>query len=469
MDSSVTVVILAAGLGTRMKSRKAKVRHRIGGVSLLENVVRTALAVAPPERVIAVVGHQAEQVRREVEHLGIRFAQQTEQKGTGHALLSCRELASGLGDLLVVLYGDCPLLTPDTVRQLVSRQANDAYTAGVLITTTLDNPAGYGRIVLDTEGNVEAIVEEKACSAEQRALKLVNTGIYCFRSHLLWKHIGEIRTNNPAGEYYLTDIVSILGGHGFAIGALHLDDPAEVLGINTRVELAEADRIIRWRKVRELMLAGVTIERPETVTIDAAVTIGMDTVVEPFAQILGKTAIGSDCRIGACSIVRDSRLGDGVEVGPFTIVQTSVLEDGSQAGPFARLRLEDHLEAGAQVGNFVELKKTRLGAGSKAMHLAYLGDSRIGSGVNIGAGTITCNYDGRHKHPTVIGDGAFVGSNSTLVAPVEIGAGGYVGAGSVITDGVPADSLALGRARQVVKEGWAARKRAEDRQKPGGL
>ena len=461
MDSSVTVVILAAGLGTRMKSRKAKVLHRIGGVSLLENVVRTALAVAPPERVIAVVGHQAEHVKREVEHLGIRFALQTEQKGTAHALLCCREQAGGLGGLLVVLYGDCPLLTPDTVRRLVDRQSNDAYTAGALITTTLDDPAGYGRIVLDTEGNVEAIVEEKACSPDQRALKLVNTGIYCFRSDLLWKHIAEIRTNNPAGEYYLTDIVQILGEHGYAIGAMHLGDSAEVLGINTRLELAEADKIIRWRKVRELMLGGVTIERPETVTIDATVTIGMDTVVEPFAQLLGNTAIGGDCRIGACSIIRDSKLGDRVEIGPFTIIGTSTLEDGAHAGPFSRLRMENYIEAGAQVGNFVELKKTRLGAGSKAMHLAYLGDSRIGGKVNVGAGTITCNYDGRRKHKTVIGDGAFIGSNSTLVAPVQIGAGSYVGAGSVVTEAVPEDALALGRARQIVKGGWAARRRAE--------
>lgn len=459
MDTPVTVVILAAGLGTRMKSRRAKVLHRVGGVSLLENVVHTALAVTDPQRVVAVVGHQAAEVRAEVEPLGIQFAEQTEQKGTGHALLCCRSQVEHLTGLLVVLYGDCPLLTPHTVKRLVDRQASDPYTAGALITTTLDNPTGYGRIILDSEGNVEAIVEEKACSPEQRAIKLVNTGMYCFRAELLWKHIHEIRTNNPAGEYYLTDIVQILGEHGYALGALHLEDATEVLGINTRLELAEADAVIRRRKVRQLMLDGVTIQKPETVTIDSGVTIGMDTVVEPFAQILGATAIGSDCRIGACSIIRDSTLGDGVEVGAFTMIGSSTLDNGVHAGPYARLRMENHVEAGAHIGNFVELKKTRFGAGSKAMHLAYLGDAQIGAGVNVGAGTITCNYDGRKKHATIIGAGSFVGSNSTLVAPAEIGAGSYVAAGSVVTEAVPSDALAVGRARQVNKEGWAKKRR----------
>ena len=461
MDSSVTAVILAAGLGTRMKSRQAKVLHRAGGTSLLEHVVKTALAVTSPERVFAVVGHQAERVRAEVEHLGIRFARQTEQLGTGHAVLCCRTQLERQAGLLLVLYGDCPLLTADTVKRLCARQANDTYTAGTVITTTLENPTGYGRIVLDSEGNIEAIVEEKACSPEQRAIRRVNTGMYCFRADLLWKHIEEIGSNNPAGEYYLTDIVQILGQHGYALGAMHLEDSSEVLGINTRVELAEADRILRWRKVRDLMLNGVTIEKPETVTVDGGAAIGMDTVVEPFAQILGRTVIGEGCRIGACSIVQDSTLGDGVEVGSFSMIGTSTVEAGAHVGPYARLRMENHVEAGAHVGNFVELKKTRLGAGSKAMHLAYLGDSDIGPGVNVGAGTITCNYDGQKKHRTVIGAGSFIGSNSTLVAPMEVGEGSYIAAGSVVTDPVPADALALGRARQVNKDGWARRRREE--------
>jgi bifunctional UDP-N-acetylglucosamine pyrophosphorylase/glucosamine-1-phosphate N-acetyltransferase len=241
---------------------------------------------------------------------------------------------------------------------------------------------------------------------------------------------------------------------------MQIEDAREALGINHRIELAEADRLMRDRKARELMLAGVTIEKPETVTIDADVRIGIDTVVEPFAQILGKTTIGENCRIGACAIVRDSELADNVEIGAFTFVGTSRLERGVQAGPFARLRMDNIVEAGAHIGNFVELKKTRMGAGAKANHLAYLGDSTIGPNVNIGAGTITCNYDGMAKHPTKIGPGAFIGSNSTLVAPIEIGEGAYVAAGSVITDPVPPDALALGRARQTMKEEWAKKRRA---------
>jgi bifunctional UDP-N-acetylglucosamine pyrophosphorylase/glucosamine-1-phosphate N-acetyltransferase len=241
---------------------------------------------------------------------------------------------------------------------------------------------------------------------------------------------------------------------------VQIDDPGEALGINDRVELAKVDATLRERKRRELMLSGVTIEQPETVIIDADVRIGMDTVIEPFAQVLGKTVIGADCRIGACSIVRDSELADGVEIGPFTIVGTSRLERGVHAGPFARLRMDNVVEEGAHIGNFVELKKTRLGARAKANHLAYLGDAQIGADVNVGAGTITCNYDGLRKHATKIGAGAFVGSNSTLVAPIEIGAGAYVGAGSVVTEPVPPDALVLGRARQVVKEDWARKHKA---------
>jgi len=257
----------------------------------------------------------------------------------------------------------------------------------------------------------------------------------------------------------LTDIIAVLRRHGYLVRTFRLEDSVQVLGINNRIELAAADRILREAKLREVMLAGVTVERPETVTIDRRVRIGIDTLIEPFAQILGETSIGENCRIGAGAIVRDSRLGDGVEIGPYTIVNQSVLEDGSRAGPFARLRLDNHIEAGAAVGNFVEMKKTRLGRRSKALHLAYLGDALIEEQVNIGAGTITCNYDGVSKHRTIIRPGVFVGSNATLVAPLELGEDCYVAAGSVITDPVPADALALGRARQVVKEGWARRRR----------
>lgn len=460
MDTRVTVVILAAGLGTRMKSRRAKVLHQAGGKTLIEHTVGTALSLASPERVFVVVGHQAEEVRTAVEERGIRFIQQTEQKGTGHALMAGREPLESLGGLLVVYYGDCPLIPAGVLQSLVEQQSrSDA--AATLVAAELDDPTGYGRVIRDTSGRVLAVVEQKAGTPQQLAIREANVGIYCFRADLFWKHVGELQPNNPAREYYLTDMVEILIRARYKIDAYRVGNPSELLGINNRVELAAADRRFRERKARELMLAGVTIEKPETVSIDDAVSIGIDTVIGPFVQILGNTRIGEGCRIGACSIVRDSELADGVHVGAFTIIGTSRVAAGVTVGPYARLRLDNDVAAGAQIGNFVELKKTRMGAGAKAMHLAYLGDSTIGEDVNIGAGTITCNFDGRAKHQTKIGKGAFVGSNSTLVAPVEIGAGAYLAAGSVITDPVPPDALALGRARQVIKEGWARKRKAK--------
>ncbi len=463
MPIPLTIVILAAGLGTRMKSRQAKVLHRAGGKALIEHVLETALKLAPPERIFVVVGYQAEEVRKAVAGApggsGIGFIEQREQKGTGHALMVGREALAGLDGYLAIVYGDGPLLRAETLQRLVEAAAS-GQPAGVLLSATMDDPTGYGRVVCNAQGGVTRIVEQKAATPAELAIREANMGIYCYRADLFWKHIGEIRPDNPAREYYLTDMVEILDRAGHRVEALRMDDPAEALGINDRVDLAHVDAILRQRKRRELMLGGVTIEQPETVVIDAGVRIGMDTVIEPFAQILGHTVIGADCRIGACSIVRDSELADEVEIGPFTIVGTSRLERGVHAGPFARLRMENLVGEGAHIGNFVELKKTRMGARAKANHLAYLGDAQIGENVNIGAGTITCNFDGLRKHATRIGAGAFVGSNSTLVAPIEIGAGAYVAAGSVVTEPVPPDALVLGRARQVVKEDWARKHKA---------
>ncbi len=458
MKSPINVVILAAGLGTRMKSKRAKVLHRAGGLTLVEHVVNAATGITPPEHVTVVVGCQAEQVKVALAHSGVRFVEQKEQKGTGHALMMCREALGTQGGLVVVTYGDGPLLSRATLQELVDRQAAGDRAATV-ITTRLDDPTGYGRIILGKDGEVQAIVEQKAATPQQLAIPLINSGIYCFRADLLWKHIAEIRTDNPAREYYLTDIVEILNHAGHKVAALEVPDSQELLGINTRVELAAVDKIFRERKVRALMLEGVTIEKPETVTIDGAVRIGEDSIVGPFTQILGKTELGEDCRIGACSIIENSKLGDRVHVAPFTSIVDSQVESDAQIGPFARLRPGNRVGVGAHIGNFVELKNTRLGAGAKASHLAYLGDAEIGDKTNIGAGTITCNYDGAQKHRTKIGKEAFVGSNSTLVAPIEIGDQSYIGAGSVITDPVPKDALALGRARQVVKEGWAAKRK----------
>jgi bifunctional UDP-N-acetylglucosamine pyrophosphorylase/glucosamine-1-phosphate N-acetyltransferase len=458
MDTELTVVILAAGLGTRMKSAKAKVLHSAGGKTLIEHVVDTALVLTPPERVWVVVGHQAEQVRRILASRGVGFIEQREQKGTGHALMVGRDVLAGAGGRLMVLYGDCPLISAHTLKRLVDEQRQSG-AAGVVITTLLGDPHGYGRVLLDDSGAVLAIVEQKAASLEQIKVCEINSGIYCFDAAGFWSRVDEIKPDNPVKEYYLTDIVAILNRAGRQVRAMRIADPAEVLGINDRLQLAAVDTIFRARKVQELMLAGVTIEKPETVSIDAAVSIGMDTIIEPFTRISGATTIGAECRVGACSILEDATLGDRVVVGPFTSIAASSLDDGAEVGPYARVRMGARIEHDAHVGNFVELKKTRLGAGSKAMHLAYLGDSDIGRNVNIGAGTITCNYDGKKKHATVIGDGAFVGSNSTLVAPVKIGEGAYLGAGSVITKTVPPDALGLGRARQENKEDWARKRR----------
>jgi bifunctional UDP-N-acetylglucosamine pyrophosphorylase/glucosamine-1-phosphate N-acetyltransferase len=456
---SMTVVILAAGLGTRMRSKRAKVLHRAGGLTLVEHVAAAAATLAPPDRIIAVTGHQAEEVEVVLAPLGIGFVRQAGQKGTGHALAACRERLQNLDGLLMVLYGDTPLLSPVTLQRLRDLQSSSE-TAATLITTTLDDPSGYGRMILNDQGDVTAIVEEKAATPQQKSIQVINSGIYCFQAPLLWRHIVELRPNEASGELYLTDMAEILTRHGHRVGALHIEDPDELLGINTRVELADADRVLRERKCRELMLAGVTIERPETVTIDMHVRVGVETVVEPFARLLGSTEIGEDCRIGAGAILESSALADRVVVAPYTMIANSRIEAGAQVGPFARLRMDAQVGEDARVGNFVELKKTKLGKGAKSQHLAYLGDSEVGAGSNIGAGTITCNYDGLNKHRTKIGERAFIGSNSTLVAPVEIGPDSYVGAGSVITEAVPPQALALGRARQVVKPGWVKKKAA---------
>jgi bifunctional UDP-N-acetylglucosamine pyrophosphorylase / glucosamine-1-phosphate N-acetyltransferase len=439
-----------------MKSRMAKVLHRAGGKSLVRQAIDTALDIAPPERVFVVVGYQADEVRAEVEAAGVQAIHQTEQLGTGHAVMCGEDRLAKLGGRLIVFVGDCPLIRGETLADLAETQ-RITKSAAAVITTEVDDPTGYGRIIRGAHGDVQAIVEQKAATADQLAVREINSGIFCFDAHSLWMHIHEIRPDNPAREYYLTDMVSILIRAGMQVTALKIPDPDELLGINNRVELAAADRILRARKVRQLMLDGVTIEKPETVTVDANVEIGIDTVIGPFAQITGGTVIGENCRIGASSIIDQSILADDVAVFPFSSISASTLGARTQVGPFARLRMGVHLRESARVGNFVELKKTDLGAGSKSMHLAYLGDSIIGEKVNVGAGTITCNYDGQKKHRTTIADGVFVGSNSTLVAPIEIEEGAYIAAGSVITHKVPPKTLALGRSRQVNKEGWKKR------------
>jgi bifunctional UDP-N-acetylglucosamine pyrophosphorylase/glucosamine-1-phosphate N-acetyltransferase len=458
---NTTVVILAAGLGTRMRSNQAKVLHRVGGLPLVEHVVRAARAVTTPDRIFVVTGHQAEAVEAALAHHGVRFVRQKEQKGTGHALAQCADQASGLDGMLMVLVGDAPLLRPETLRRLRDQQMESGC-GGTLISTTVADPTGYGRVVRNAHGDVEAIVEHKACTPEQLAIREINSAIYCLRADLVWRNLSAIQPHPASGEYYLTDIFEILRKQGHRMGALHLDDPAELLGINTRIELAEADALLRDRKRRALMLSGVTIEQPASVAIDVDVEVGQDTVIEPNVRLLGATRVGSGCRVGAGSILEDMTVADRVVIHPYSYLTQSRLAMGAEVGPFARMRAHCDVGEGAQVGNFAELKNTRIHAGAKAHHVGYLGDTEIGEKANIGAGTIVCNYDGVKKHQTRIGAGAFVGSNSTLVAPVVIGDDSFVAAGSVITQEVPSGALALGRAHQTIKPGWVSKRRATD-------
>jgi bifunctional UDP-N-acetylglucosamine pyrophosphorylase/glucosamine-1-phosphate N-acetyltransferase len=454
---SFAIVIMAAGKGTRLKSRRAKVLHEIGGRPLLAHVIASALQVAQPQDIYVVIGHQAEAVRAAVAPMGVKFVEQSDQRGTGHAVMCARNQIHGYDDVLV-LSGDVPLIRPETIRRVrdfhLARKA-----AMTILTAEPSDPSGYGRMVRAGGDKVKAIVEQKALSKSQEKIREINSGIYAFATTPLLAHIDRLTTDNPHGEFYLTDMAALLVKAN--VVAIKADDPAEVLGANTLAELSSLDAALHARKCAELMAAGVTIYRPDTCTIDSSVEIGADTILEPFVQILGQTRIGCDCRIRSFSVISDSRLADNVLVRPGCIIDKSEIAAGAIIGPYSHLRPESQIGEGAHVGNFVETKKARLGRGAKANHLTYLGDAEIGAGVNVGAGTITCNYDGEKKHVTVIEEGAFIGSDSTLVAPVRIGKGAYVAAGSTITDDVPADALALGRGRQAIKEGWARQRRAQ--------
>jgi bifunctional UDP-N-acetylglucosamine pyrophosphorylase/glucosamine-1-phosphate N-acetyltransferase len=453
------VAILAAGKGTRLKSRYPKVLHEIAGKPLLAHVVAAAAQIVPPQDIFAIIGYQAERVRQALAPTGINFVLQREQRGTGHAIMKARDTLQSF-DTVLVLSGDVPLIQPETMTR-VRDFHTDNRAAMTILTAEPHDPTGYGRVLREvTKGReteeVERIVEQKALQKRESGLREINSGIYAFATVPLYAHIGQLTTDNAHQEFYLTDMAELLRKSGEKVLALRAPDSSEVLGVNTRLELAQLDAKLRDRKARQLMEAGVTIFRPETCDIDAEVQIGSDTVIEPFVQIIGDTKIGADCRIRSYSVISNCQIGDGVLVRPGCILEDSTVRDGAQLGPYSHLRPGSDIGEGAHVGNFVETKKTRLGKGSKANHLTYLGDSEVGENVNVGAGTITCNYDGVNKHQTVIADGAFIGSDATLVAPVRIGRGAYVGAASCVTEDVPDDALAIGRGRQVNKEGWAA-------------
>ncbi len=458
----IAIIVLAAGKGTRLKSRHPKVLHQIAGKTLLGHVVAAAMRIVPAEHVFAIIGHEAERVREALQATGIQFVEQLEQRGTGHAVMQAREALQGFEHVLV-LYGDVPLIRPETIQQVRDFHVSNA-AAMTILTAEPNDPTGYGRVFRKSASGqstdeVDRIVEQKMLQPSETGQREINSGIYAFAVGPLFANIDKLTTENRAGEFYLTDMAALLGHSDHKVLALRADDSNEVLGVNTRVELAELDMKLRAKKARELMLAGVTIFRPDTCDIDADVQIDADTVIEPFVQIIGKTKIGSDCRIRSYSVITNCEIGDKVLVRPGCIMEDSVVRNGAQLGPYSHLRPGSDIGEGAHVGNFVETKKTKLGNRSKANHLSYLGDAVIGEGVNIGAGTITCNYDGVNKHGTVIEDGVFIGSDTTLVAPVKIGAGAYVGAASCITEDVSADALAVARGRQVNKANWAKEKR----------
>jgi len=454
----LAIVILAAGKGTRLKSSLAKVLHRAGGRALIEQVLR-ACAPLGAKKTIVVVGHQAEQVMAVVEPIGAATVLQQPQHGTGHAMQVARRGLVG-AKLVVVLPGDAPLVRTETLRALVAAHRAGNAVATVL-TAVVSDPSGYGRVVRKSETQVGAIVEESQLSDEQREINEINSSIYCFTLDRLWPALAQVKPNNKHREVYLTDAIAILAARGETVLAQVAADPREVLGCNTRADLAEVDRIFREWKRNALMSDGVTIQLPDTVLIDPDVVAGEDTVIEPAVHLLGKTKIGARCVVRTGSVLTNAILGDEVIVEPHCVIADSRLDERVTVGPFARLRRDNHLKAGAHIGNFVELKKTVVGEGTKAGHLTYLGDAKIGAKSNIGAGTITCNYDGFHKHPTTIGNKVFIGSDSALVAPVRLGDGAYVAAGSTITDNVPADALGIARGRQANKPGWAAKKRRE--------
>ena len=455
--STTHVVILAAGKGTRMKSADPKVLHHAGGLPLIEHVRRTADSLNPGTTVV-VVGHQADRVKDALaKRLGLRFALQEPQLGTGHALLQAEPHLRGATGTVVLLSGDVPLLRPATLKSLVETHRASAAAATVL-TARVAGPHEYGRIVREN-GRIAAIVEHKDATPEQRAIDEINSGIYAFALEPLFEALRSIGSGNAQGEYYLPDLVGIYRSQGRPVEAVLLEDSREILGVNSRKELADVTAILRTARNDELMAAGVSIVDPATAWIGPDVVVGTDTVIHPNVYVEGRTRIGSRCEIHAGVRIVDSTIDDGVVVNNYCVIIESHVASGARIGPFAHIRPQSEIGEGAHVGNFTELKKTTLGKGSKANHLSYLGDTTIGQHVNIGAGTITCNYDGVRKQQTVIEDGAFIGSDTQLIAPVTVHKDAYVGTGTTIREDVPPGALAVSAGKQRNIEGWVEQKK----------
>jgi bifunctional UDP-N-acetylglucosamine pyrophosphorylase/glucosamine-1-phosphate N-acetyltransferase len=461
------VVILAAGKGTRMKSATPKVLHRLAGRPIIEHVL-AAVDHLKTASTTLVVGHGSDLVKAGL--MGrpdLQYVVQSPQLGTGHALLQAEPLLKGKKGNVLLLYADVPLLGPGTLLRLLETH-RDTKAAFTVLTTELPDPYGYGRIVRDKKGQIERIIEERDASAAQRAICEINSGIYALSMRPLFGHLNDLATDNSQGEYYLTDLVGMYRQKGLPVESLCLESADELRGVNSRQDLADLAVTVRQRTNRLLMVGGVTMDDPATTYVDASVTIGADTVLGPGVRLEGQTVIGERCHIHAGSRLTNAIVEDDVVVLDYSVIVDSTVGRGAAVGPMAHIRPQSIIGPSARVGNFVELKKTSLGKGSKASHLAYLGDSTIGEGVNIGAGTITCNYDGEKKHPTVIEDDVFIGSDSQLIAPVTIGKGAYVAAGSSISSDVPAGALAIARSRQVIKPGWVASRKAKRKAAKGG-
>jgi len=449
-------IVLAAGQGKRMKSALYKVLHPVCGKSMVEHVVDTVRS-ASCDRIVVVVGHGAEQVREKLGNAA-EYALQAEQLGTGHAVLQTRPLLEAEDGITLVIYGDTPLITADTVEAMMNRHAADGAGA-TLLTARVQDPHGYGRIVRGADGSVARIVEHKDCTAEEAAIDEINAGTYCFDNRLLFAALDQVRCDNAQGEYYLTDAIGILQAGGARISAHLLEDPAEAIGVNDRVALGEAERLMRARINAGHQVNGVTLIDPAQTYIESDVAIGPDTVIYPGTMLRGRTVIGPDCRIGPGSDLTDTTVGAGATVR-HTVTDRAEVGDDCQVGPFAYLRPGAKLARQVKVGDFVEIKNAVIGEGSKVPHLSYIGDAVVGAGVNIGCGAITANYDGYNKFVTEIGDHAFIGSNTNLIAPVKVGSSAYVVAGSTITHNVEDNDLAIARSRQVNKPGYAEKIRS---------
>ena len=458
MANKISAIVLAAGMGTRMKSDLVKVMHPVAGPPMIEWPVAAAFA-AGVGRCVLVVGHQQEKVRA---HFGGRsevgFAEQKEQLGTGHAVRCAMPEVDPGADTVLILCGDTPLLTGESLTGMLQAH-REAGACVTVMTAVLSDPFGYGRIVKDAAGRVTAITEEKDATEEERRIREVNAGVYCIGRLFLEEAVSRLNNDNAQGEYYLTDVVRQAAAKGLPCLSYQVADELEISGVNDRVQLAEAARVLRGRINRDLMLSGVTMIDPQAVYIDRGVRIGRDSVVHPGAVIKGETVIGERCEIGGGTLIRNSTLADGVVVKAGSVLEESQVGPEAAIGPMAHLRPGTELSAHVKIGNFVETKKAFMGEGSKASHLTYLGDATIGRDVNIGCGTITCNYDGVKKHKTVIEDGVFVGSDVQLVAPVTVGRNSLIAAGTTVTKDIPPDSLAIARSPQVNKEGWTLRKK----------